>query len=61
MAYLVPENITDEVISFYEPLGCIVRAVKRANLINGDTVLVVGLGSIGILSAQCLKAYGANI
>ena len=47
--------------SFYEPLGCIVRAVKRANLLDGDNVLVVGLGSIGILASQTLKAYGYNV
>ncbi len=60
VAHLKPENLSEVEASFYEPLGCIVRAVKRANLITGDTVLVVGLGSIGILTAQALKAYGAN-
>ena len=61
VAHLKPENLTDIEASFYEPLGCIVRAVKRANLLKGDEVLVVGLGSIGILTAQALKAYGAKV
>ncbi len=61
VAHLKPENLTEIEASFYEPLGCIVRAVKRANLIKGDTALVVGLGSIGILTAQALKAYGYNV
>lgn len=61
VAHLKPENLTEVEASFYEPLGCIVRAVKRANLLEGDRVLVVGLGSIGILTAQALKAYGADI
>lgn len=61
VAHLKPENLTDVEASFYEPLGCIVRAVKRANLIKGDIALVVGLGSIGILTAQALKAYGVEI
>lgn len=61
VAHLKPENLTDVEASFYEPLGCIVRAVKRANLIDGDVALVVGLGSIGILTAQALKAYGADV
>lgn len=61
VAHLKPENLTDVEASFYEPLGCIVRAVKRANLLEGDTALVVGLGSIGILTAQALKAYGINV
>ncbi len=61
VAHLKPENLTDIEASFYEPLGCIVRAVKRANLLDGDNVLVVGLGSIGILASQALRAYGYNV
>ena len=61
VAHLKPENLTNIEASFYEPLGCIVRAVKRANLLDGDNVLVVGLGSIGILASQALKAYGYNV
>ena len=61
VAYLKPENLTDLEASFYEPLGCCVRAVRRANLLEGDTVLVIGLGSIGILMAQALKAFGMNV
>ena len=61
VAHLKPDNLTEVEASFYEPLGCIVRAVKRANLMTGDKVLVAGLGSIGILTAQALKAYGADV
>ena len=61
VAHLKPSNLTNIEASFYEPLGCIVRAVKRANLLDEDEVLVVGLGSIGILTAQALKAYGAKV
>ncbi|MBR6126073.1 alcohol dehydrogenase catalytic domain-containing protein [bacterium] len=61
VAQLVPENITDEEISFYEPLGCCVRAIKRCGLINGDKVLVVGLGSIGLLMGEGIKAMGYKV
>ncbi len=61
VAHLKPENLSDIEASFYEPLGCIVRAVKRASLLKGDNALVVGLGSIGILTAQALKAYGYDV
>lgn len=61
VAHLKPENLSDIEASFYEPLGCIVRAVKRTNLLKGDKALVVGLGSIGILTAQALKAYGYDV
>lgn len=61
VAYKVPDNISDEEISFYEPLGCCVRAIKRCKLIEGDNVLVVGLGSIGLLMAEGIKAMGYNV
>lgn len=61
VAHPMPENLTEIEASFYEPLGCCVRAVKRAKLMDGSKVLVVGLGSIGILMSQALKAYGMNV
>lgn len=61
VAYKVPDSMPDEEISFYEPLGCCIRAVERAALNKGDNVLVIGLGSIGILMGQALKAYGMNV
>ena len=61
VAYLVPENMSEEEISFYEPLGCCIRAIKRCELKAGDSALVVGLGSIGLLMAEGLKAMGYKV
>ncbi len=61
VAYVKPENLTDIEASFYEPLGCCVRAVKRADLKGNSSALVVGLGTIGILMAQTLKAFGMDV
>lgn len=61
VAHKVPAGISDEEISFYEPLGCCIRAIKRCNLVAGDKILVVGLGSIGLIMAEGLKAYGYKV
>lgn len=61
VAYLKPKNLTNDEVAFYEPLGCCIRAVKRAGLRQNSTALAVGLGSIGILMAQALKAFGMNV
>lgn len=61
VAYLKPQNLTNDEAAFYEPLGCCIRAVKRAGLKQNSTALVIGLGSIGILMAQALKAFGMNV
>ena len=61
VAHLKPENLTEIEASFYEPLGCCVRAVKRSQLRDGAEALVIGLGTIGLLMAQALKAFGYNV
>ena len=61
VAQHVPANISDEEISFYEPLGCCIRAIKRCGLIEGDKVLVVGLGSIGLLMGEGIRAMGYKV
>jgi len=57
----IPNNLDEIEASFYEPLGCCVRAAKRANLKENSTVLVIGLGSIGLLMGQALKAFGMKV
>ena len=61
VAHRVPVEISDEEISFYEPLGCCIRAIKRCDLKTDDRVLVVGLGSIGLLMSEALKALGYKV
>ena len=61
VAHPMPANLTEIEASFYEPLGCCVRAVRRANLMPQSKVLVVGLGSIGILMSQALKAHSMEV
>ncbi len=61
VAHKIPQGISDEEISFYEPLGCCIRAIKRCDLIEGDKVLVVGLGSIGLLMGEGIKAMGYKV
>ena len=59
--FRVPPHVSDEAASFVEPLACCLRAVRRARVQPGDTVVVVGLGSIGCLFVQLLKRAGAAV
>lgn len=61
VAYKVPEGFPNEVITFYEPLACCIRAIKRTQLQKNSNVLVVGLGSIGLLMGQALVNYGMSV
>lgn len=42
-----------------EPLGTLVRAVKYS-VRSGDSVLVMGAGTIGLFALECAKKYGAK-
>lgn len=59
--FKVPKNLDDMEVSFMEPLGCCVRAVKRADVKEGTTSLIVGLGSIGLLMGQAVKAFKGDV
>lgn len=56
----LPESLSAEEGAFVEPLACCVRAVSRTHLRDGDSVAVVGLGSIGLLMVQALKGMAAH-
>ncbi|MEO6892068.1 MAG: alcohol dehydrogenase catalytic domain-containing protein [Ktedonobacteraceae bacterium] len=63
----LPDSLSAEEGSFTEPLACCVRAVRRTPLLAGDSVVVMGLGSVGLLMMQALKAladarvYGVDL
>jgi squalene synthase HpnD len=61
VTFRIPAHVSDEAASFVEPLGCCLRAVRRAAVQAGDTVAVVGLGSIGCLFVQVLERAGATV
>jgi len=52
----LPATLNDEAGSFVEPLACCIRAVRRTPLLSGDTIVILGLGSIGLLMLQAFKA-----
>lgn len=46
--------------ALFEPLSCVVGAVKRAPMQAGDNVLVIGGGPMGLLFAMQYQAMGAG-
>jgi predicted dehydrogenase/threonine dehydrogenase-like Zn-dependent dehydrogenase len=57
----IPDNISDEEATF-TVIGAIgLQGIRLANPTFGETIVVVGLGLIGLLTAQLLKANGCNV
>jgi L-iditol 2-dehydrogenase len=57
--YPLPESMTFEMGTFVEPLGCVVRGMRKMQPIEGRSVLVIGSGLSGLLQIRLAKAMGA--
>jgi threonine dehydrogenase-like Zn-dependent dehydrogenase len=55
----IPDGVGDAQAALVEPLAIAVHAVRRSQMLLGQTVAVVGLGPIGLLTAECARAAGA--
>ena len=60
-AYEIPEHVSLAAAALVEPGGNSLRAVRAADVGPGDTVLVLGSGTIGLLAAQFALAAGAEV
>ncbi len=58
--FLLPEEISFEEGTFIEPLACVIRGQRLANLKPGQTVLIIGSGISGILHIALARALGAG-
>jgi L-iditol 2-dehydrogenase len=56
----IPDDITDEQASFVEPTNCCLKAIKKANIQAGDSVLITGAGPIGLMFIMLVKYFGAK-
>ena len=56
----IPDEVSDEVATFTEPLGCAVRGMRVMNFQPARTVLVLGSGLAGMLNVKLAKALGAG-
>ncbi len=57
----IPKKLDSFQATQTEPLACCLRNVKRLRSREGDVVGIIGLGAIGLMTAQLLKARGARV
>ncbi len=58
-ALKLPDGISYDEGTFIEPLGCVIRGQRVADVGPGQTVLVLGSGITGLLHIQLAKVMGA--
>ena len=57
----LPDNVSFEEATFIEPINTIVKAVQKARVEAGETVLIIGCGPIGLQLLMVTKTLGARI
>ena len=57
----LPDNVSFEEATFIEPINTIVKAVQKARVAAGETVLVFGCGPIGLQLLMVSKLEGARL
>jgi L-iditol 2-dehydrogenase len=57
----LPSDVTFEDATFIEPVNTCLKAVRKARVAAGETVLVIGQGPIGMLLMLLAKYEGAEV
>ncbi|MBO1002643.1 NAD(P)-dependent alcohol dehydrogenase [Pseudogracilibacillus auburnensis] len=58
--YPIPDTLSFELATLAEPLSVGIHAVKRGNLKPNSTVLITGMGPVGLMAIVAAKSFGAN-
>ena len=54
-----PDTIADAVLALTEPVACVVRAARKAQVRFGQSVVILGAGPMGNLHVQMMRLLGA--
>ncbi|RPJ08658.1 MAG: hypothetical protein EHM36_05185 [Deltaproteobacteria bacterium] len=60
-SYLLPNDISFEKAALTQPLAISIHALHRAGVWRGQTVVVLGMGAIGLLLLQVALQRGARV
>jgi len=57
----LPDDVSFEEATFLEPINTILKAIQKARVAAGETVLVIGCGPIGLQLLMVAKLEGARL
>ena len=60
-AIVLPDSVSSEQAALVEPGSVALHAVRRGMVEPGQTVVVLGVGTVGMLAMQVAKALGARV
>ena len=56
----VPDELPDEIAVLIEPFACALHGVLQADLKDTDEILIIGAGTIGLLTLGVIRAFGKS-
>lgn len=59
--HIVPDETSNELAAFTEPLACVINSINKTNIRMGDDVVIIGGGVMGLLHVLCAKRQGARV
>jgi len=59
--YEIPAHVAYQDAALIEPLACVIRGLEETGVRAGDTVVVIGVGPIGLMFVRLAKAQGARV
>ena len=59
-AVVLPESVSYTQGAFFEPITVALHALNIMNFQGGNNVAITGMGTIGLLTLQCVRALGAK-
>jgi 2-desacetyl-2-hydroxyethyl bacteriochlorophyllide A dehydrogenase len=57
--YTLPQEMAPEMSAFIEPVSCAIHGIDLARIRSGDTVVILGGGTIGLIMLQLARNAGA--
>lgn len=58
--FLLPDELSYQEATFIEPLACVLRGQRQANIRTGSSMLVIGSGIAGLLHIMLARATGVG-
>ncbi len=59
--YHLPSGMSFVKAALTEPLACAVHGIEASEIVAGDTVVIIGAGSLGLLLSAVAKLRGARV
>ena len=58
---LIPDHISYQDAALVEPLACVLRGLEETDVNRSDSLVVIGLGPIGLMFVRLAKLRGASV